>query len=91
MVVRANSGMSTTAAIRAAPTKKLTSTEPHAGVGRSVPRGTSGFSAPRMWTTNAMLLTSEAARYHQPWSAKSSTAGSAVAKARITPPSATAR
>ena len=38
-MVRAKSGMSISAAIRAAPTKKLTSSAPQAGVRRSAPRG----------------------------------------------------
>ena len=90
MVVRAKSGMSMSAAIRAAPTKKLTSTAPHAGVRRSAPRGTSGAAARRRWSTRTAAATAAPRRYQRPWSEKTWTLGSAVAKARITPPSATA-
>ena len=82
--------MSIRAAIRAAPTKKLTSSAPHAGVRRSAPRGTSGLSARRTCHAKAAAATAAPRRYHRPRGENTSTLGSAVAKARITPPSATA-
>ena len=89
-MVRAKSGMSISAAMRAAPMKKLTSSAPHAGVRRSAPRGSSGALARRRCTPNRIAATSEPRRNHSPWSEKTCTLGSAVAKARITPASATA-
>ncbi len=47
-VRRAKIGMSTSAAIRAAPTKKLTRTEPHAGTWAKAPCGTRGAGARRL-------------------------------------------
>ena len=91
MVVRAKSGTSISAAISAAPIRKLTTTEPQAGRSRSAPRGSSGSLARRRCTTNATAAIAAPSRYHRPWSEKTCTLGSAVAKARITPPRATAR
>ncbi len=71
--------------------KKLTTSEPQAGVRRSVPRGTSGASARRRWTTNATAATAEPRRYQSPRSEKTWIFGSAVANARITPARAAAR
>ena len=45
VVVRAKSGMSTSAAISAQPTRKLTRSEPHAGTAASAARGMIGASA----------------------------------------------
>ena len=59
-MVRAKSGMSIRAAMSAAPTKKLTSSAPQAGVRRSAPRGTSGASARRRCTTKPTAATADA-------------------------------
>ena len=48
------------AAISAAPTKKLTSSAPHAGVRRSAPRGTSGWSARRRCSAKATAASDRA-------------------------------
>ena len=48
------------AAISAAPTKKLTSSAPHAGVRRRAPRGTSGLAARRTCQVKAAAATSGA-------------------------------
>ncbi len=71
--------------------KKLTTPAPQAGRARSAPRGTNGSLARRRCTTRATSESADPARYHQPWSAKTWISGSAVEKARMIPPSATAR
>ena len=90
-VVRAKRGMSISAAIRAAPTKKLTASDPQAGVRRIAPRGTRGASARRRWRANASAAMADPRRYQIPWSENTWTFGSAVANARITPASAMPR
>src|SRR5687767_2467092 len=62
--------MSMSAAMSAAPTKKLTTMAPQAGVRRSAPAGTSGASARRRCTANATAATAEPRRNHRPWSEK---------------------
>ena len=82
--------MSISAAISAAPTKKLTSKAPHAGVRRSAPRGTSGWSARRRCSAKAAAATAAPRRYQRPRGEKTWILGSAVANARMTPPRASA-
>ena len=74
-MVRAKIGMSIRAAIRAAPTKKLTSSAPHAGVRRSAPWGTSGWSAVRRCQTRQPAATTAPRRYQRPWAANTWTGG----------------
>ena len=58
---------------------------PQAGVRRSAPRGTRGPSARRRCSTKATAASAAPSRNQSPWSEKTCTSGSAVAKARITP------
>ena len=62
MVIRAKIGMSTSAAIRAAPTKKLTSREPQAGRRANAPCGTSGAFARRLCSANRTAATAATPR-----------------------------
>ena len=89
-VSRAKIGMSTSAAIRAAPTKKLTTTAPQAATCAKAPCGMSGADDRRLWSTNSTAPTAAIASHQGPLRENTCTCGSAVAKARITPASATA-
>ena len=88
----ANIGMSISAAISAAPTKKLTSIEPQAGVRRTAPRGTSGRGgAGQVEDEGDRWRAAAPTRYQEPLVGEDLDPGSAVANARITPASARAR
>ena len=90
MVIRAKIGMSTSAAIRAAPTKKLTSTAPHAGRCANAPCGTSGARDRRLCRREEDGRRRRPGRGTTgPAGENTCTSGSAVAKARMMPPSAT--
>ena len=89
IVTRAKIGMSTSAAIRAAPTKKLTTREPHAGRTENAWCGTNGLGERRLCSANSTVPTAERARYHGPAGERTCTSGLAVANARMIPPRAT--
>src|SRR3954452_14204220 len=82
--------MSTSAAIRALPSKKLTTTAPQAGVARKEPGGTTGLSTLPLRRQNVTAATTPTPSSQGPAGDSTSTCGSALANARITPPSATA-
>ena len=87
---RAKIGMSTRAAITAAPTKKLTTSAPHAGVLVTARGGTRGLPTDRLRSQKSAAATALSTSSHGPAGENTCTFGSAVAKARITPASATA-
>ena len=65
-VSRAKIGMSTSAAIRAAPTKKLTTTAPQAATCAKAPWGMSGAEVRRLWITNRTAPTAAIASHQGP-------------------------
>ncbi len=81
--------MSTSAAISAAPTKKLTTIAPHAGRCANAPCGTRGWVERRLCRAKSTVAMPATARYHGPAGLNTCTSGSAVAKARMIPPRAT--
>ena len=89
-VVRAKTGTSTSAAIRAAPTRKLTSNEPHAGLAPSRPGGMIAWAVRRCHSAKAIAKTTAPTSNHGPAGVITSRSGSAVANASTTPASATA-
>ena len=65
-VIRAKIGMSTRAAISAAPTKKLTTIAPQAGRLAKAPCGTSGAFERRLCRANSTAPTAAMTRYQGP-------------------------
>ena len=89
-VIRAKIGMSTSAAISAAPTKKLTTIAPQAGrCGEGAVRDQRARSSGGCAARTARRRRRRSPRYQGPAGQKTCTSGSAVAKARMTPPRAT--
>ena len=88
MVTRAKIGMSTSAAISAAPTKKLTASDaPGRGRARARRAAPAGARLRRLRHTKPAAASAEASRTRGRRGRSTCTSGSAVAKARITPPS----